>query len=245
MEMTADVQLNVPELVPLSHCLVHGDRETTHAAVVTDAVAMMEPDRVVVPHVDVAVVAVRDDELYTGVVSELTSQCMVHQLFEAVASFRRNPTLLGHAPVVPAVARNDETHVRVVEDVPDTRCDVFLALDDRLYRKKAVRLHQFVVNRARDEVTEQSQHQRVDRSVILRVREELHKVSEVPTHTIETDLLVELVESIDLPRLDHFFDVPVRCHRHRYCPCTTGRNRFDLVVVASGADVARGFEFLP
>ena len=237
MEVTAHIQLNVPELVPLSHRFVHWDRETTDTTVVPNGVTMMEADRVVVPHVDVAVVAIRDDELDTRITCELTSQCMVHELLKAVTSFSGDPALLRHPSVVSAVARNDEPNVRVLEDVPDARRDVFLALDDRLYWKKSIRLHQLVVDTAGDEVPDQSQNERVDRGVILRVLEELHKVSEVPAHTVETDLFVELVESIDLPRLDHLLDVPVRCHRHRHRLRTADRDRLDLVVVASRVDM--------
>ena len=223
-------------LIPLCNRLVHRDRQSTNSAVVLGLMTVMEADGEVVPHLDVAQVALRDQEGNPWFVLEQERQRVVHQPFERVALLGSVAVLGNHPSVVAAVARDDEVHVRVVEDVADTASQMVLALDDGERRAEAVDLHQLVVNGTRDEVAEKRKDQRIDVCVSLAELQELHRVTEEPLNTGEADDLVERVQPTNCGRIADFLDVPVACKDHCDSLRSDRIDVVDLVHLSSSAE---------
>lgn len=217
VEVTQNIQVSMPSLVPASDGFVDGDSQPAHATVVAHGVAMMEANDEVGPHLDVGVVALGDEETNTGLVLELLREAVVEETLQAVTGLGAHTTLRGHATMVSAVTRNDNLlQVRVLQQVADATCQVSLHLDDGIDGEQAVTLHELLVDGATDEVAQKGKDQSLDLDVLLLLEHELEPMLEEALDTFGADLLVEVVEVVDLPLMNDLLDVPVTGHDHRH-----------------------------
>jgi len=122
--------------------------------------------------------------------------------------------LFRDARVVAHLARDDEIHVGVVEDVLDTRFQVFQSFQGSVDGLTTCSLQQLVMDVGADEVAQDGEQKRVDLRVELVELDELHHMHEQTVHAHLADFLVVLVETVHSLGIDNLLDVEIRDHRH-------------------------------
>ena len=107
------------------------------------------------------------DEPDALLVLKIILQHQVHEIFQRVTRLGCDTLVLGHAPVVSAVARDNQLHIlgRVLQNELDAAYDQRVRLVDGVGGRKGVSLGQIFVNAARNEVAQQREYNRLDRGI--------------------------------------------------------------------------------